>query len=154
MAAHEKAPADKRPLIVIDPGHGGVDAGAHGLSTGTPEKDVTLDFSMTLAKKLEETGKYRVIATRTEDVFVALDDRALEASRQMAALLVSIHADALDPKRLNAKSLQEVRGGTIYTLSEQASDEQAKLLAQNENRADLQAASERTARSRPTSRRS
>ena len=139
VAARERSPVDKRPLIVIDPGHGGIDAGALGHGTGTPEKEVTLDFSMTLKKKLEETGKYRVYATRTEDVFVPLDERAQEASRQMANLLISIHADALDAKRVGEKGLLEVRGGTIYTLSEQASDEQAKLLALNENRADLQA---------------
>ncbi|MGO8952721.1 MAG: N-acetylmuramoyl-L-alanine amidase [Rhodomicrobium sp.] len=139
IAAQKKDPADKRPLIVIDPGHGGVDAGAHGRITGTPEKDVALDFCKTLKAKLEETGKYQVIATRTTDVFVPLDDRASAASVPMADLLISIHADTLDAKRLGVKSVQEVRGGTIYTLSDEASDEQAKILAQNENRADLQA---------------
>jgi N-acetylmuramoyl-L-alanine amidase len=139
MAAHTANPADKRPLIVVDPGHGGVDAGAVGRGTGTPEKAVTLDFCKTLKEKLEATGKYRVISTREEDVFVALDDRASAASLPMADLLISIHADALDVKKLGVKGVQEVRGGTVYTLSDEASDEQAKLLAQNENKADLQA---------------
>jgi N-acetylmuramoyl-L-alanine amidase len=139
MAAQAKSPTDKRPLIVIDPGHGGVDAGALGHATGTPEKTVTLDFCKTLKEKLEATGKYRVITTRAEDVFVALDDRASAASVPMADLLISIHADALDAKKLGVKSVQEVRGGTVYTLSDEASDEQAKILAQNENQADLQA---------------
>jgi N-acetylmuramoyl-L-alanine amidase len=139
MAAHTQNPTDKRPLIIVDPGHGGVDAGAVGRVTGTPEKTVTLDFCKTLKEKLEATGRYRVIATRVEDEFVALDDRATAASAPMADLLISIHADALDAKKLGVKSLQEVRGGTVYTLSEEASDEQAKLLAQNENKADLQA---------------
>jgi N-acetylmuramoyl-L-alanine amidase len=139
MAAQTKNPADKRPLIVIDPGHGGLDNGAHGRITGTPEKTVTLDFCKTLKEKLEATGKYRVIATRVEDEFMALDDRASAASVPMADLLISIHADALDAKKLGVKGLQEVRGGTVYTLSEEASDEQAKILAQNENKADLQA---------------
>ena len=139
QAAAPKDPADKRPLIVVDPGHGGVDAGARGRLSATPEKEVTLDFCKTLKQKLDAMGKYRVIATRSEDVFVALDDRAHEAARQTADLLISVHADALDPKRLGIKGVQEVRGGTIYTLSEEASDEQAKLLAQNENKADLQA---------------
>ncbi len=130
---------DRRPLIVIDPGHGGVDAGAHGHLSNTPEKDVALDFCRVLAAKLEETGKYRVIATRTTDDFVPLDDRAKIASDATADLLISIHADALDVKKLGEKNVQEVRGGTIYTLSETASDEQAKLLAQNENKADLKA---------------
>ncbi len=139
IAVQGKDPADKRPLIVIDPGHGGVDAGALGRVTHTPEKEVTLDFCKTLKEKLEATGRYRVIATRSEDVFVALDDRAEAASAPMADLLISIHADTLDARRLGVKSLQEVRGGTVYTLSETASDEQARILAQNENKADLQA---------------
>ncbi len=134
-----KGSADKRPLIVVDPGHGGVDAGALGRTTGVPEKEVTFDFCQTLKDKIEATGRYRVIMTRTSDVFVALDDRAQMASGPKADLLISIHADALDAKRLGVKSLQEVRGGTVYTLSDEASDEQAKLLAQNENKADLQA---------------
>jgi len=139
IAAQKKDLADKRPLIVVDPGHGGVDAGALGRVSGTPEKDVTLDFCRTLKEKLEETGRYRVIETRSTYVFVPLDDRASAASVPMADLLISIHADALDAKRLGVKSVEEVRGGTIYTLSEEASDEQAKMLAQNENKADLQA---------------
>ncbi len=77
--------------------------------------------------------------TRADDVFVPLDDRADVASKQKAQLLISIHADALDAKRLGVKSLQEVRGGTIYTLSEEASDDQASVIAQNENKADVKA---------------
>lgn len=139
LATAKKDPGDTRPLIVIDPGHGGVDAGALGRVSATPEKDVTLDFCKTLKEKLEATGKYRVSATRSTDVFVPLDERAQMASEATADLLISIHADALDAKRLGLKSLQEVRGGTIYTLSDTASDEQAKILAQNENKADLRA---------------
>lgn len=135
----QKDPADKRPLVVIDPGHGGVDAGAHGRVTSTPEKNVTFDFCQNLKEKLEATGRYRIIMTRTIDVFVPLDDRAEMASSQKADLLISIHADALDARKLGLKSLQEVRGGTIYTLSDEASDEQAKALAQRENKADAQA---------------
>ena len=71
----------------------GLTHGAHGHSTGTPEKDVTLDFSRVLKEKLEETGKYRIIATRTTDDFVALDERARIASEATADLLISIHAD-------------------------------------------------------------
>jgi N-acetylmuramoyl-L-alanine amidase len=139
VASQDKDTGDKRPLIVIDPGHGGVDAGAHGHSTATPEKDVTLEFCKVLKQKLEETGKFRIAITRTTDDFVALDDRAQMASGPMADLLVSVHADALDVKKLGEKNVQEVRGGTVYTLSETASDEQAKLLAQDENKADLKA---------------
>ncbi|WP_164730045.1 N-acetylmuramoyl-L-alanine amidase [Rhodomicrobium lacus] len=138
---------DKRPIIVIDPGHGGIDAGAIGRASNTPEKDVTFDFGKKLAAKLEATARYRILLTRTSDVFVSLDDRAAMAVKAKADLLISIHADALDPKRLGVKALKEVRGGTIYTLSEEASDEQASVIAQNENKADVQAgvASEQTA---------
>ena len=138
-AAIAKNPQDKRPLIVVDPGHGGVDAGAHGRVTGTPEKDLTLDFCKILAEKLEATGHYRVLMTRDQDVFVPLDERAEMASKPKADLLVSIHADTLDIRRFGIKSLQEVRGGTIYTLSEEASDDQARTMAQNENKADVEA---------------
>ena len=72
-------------------------------------------------------------------MFVPLDNRAQIASELTADLLISIHADALDVKKLGEKNVQEVRGGTIYTLSETASDEQAKILAQEENKADLKA---------------
>jgi N-acetylmuramoyl-L-alanine amidase len=116
MAAQNKNPADKRPLIVVDPGHGGVDAGAVGRETHIPEKEVTLDFCKTLKEKLEASGKFRVITTRSEDVFVALDDRANAASGSAADLLISIHADTLDAKRLGVKSLQKVRGGTVYIV--------------------------------------
>jgi N-acetylmuramoyl-L-alanine amidase len=139
LASQKKDTGDRRQLIIIDPGHGGVDAGAHGHSTNTPEKEVTLEFCKVLKDRLEATGKFRIAITRTTDDFVPLDDRAEAASGPMADLLVSIHADALDIKRLGDKNVQEVRGGTIYTLSENASDEQAKLLAQHENKADLQA---------------
>jgi N-acetylmuramoyl-L-alanine amidase len=137
--ASQQDPADRRPLIVVDPGHGGVDAGALGRLTGIPEKEVTFEFCKILKDKLEAVGRYRVIMTRSLDVFVPLDERAQIASDPKADLLVSIHADTLDAKRLGIKSLKEVRGGTVYTLAEEASDEQAKVLAQNENKADVQA---------------
>jgi N-acetylmuramoyl-L-alanine amidase len=139
IASQKRDTGDKRPLIVIDPGHGGVDAGAHGHTTGAPEKDVTLDFCRVLKEKLEAIGKYRITVTRSTDDFVPLDDRAKIASDSTADLLISIHADALDVKKLGEKNVQEVRGGTIYTLSETASDEQAKILALDENKADLKA---------------
>ena len=103
-AAAAKSPGDKRPLIVVDPGHGGLDAGAHGRLTNTPEKDVTFEFGKALAAKLEATGSYRVIMTRDQDVFVPLDERAQMASGPKADLLISIHADTLDAKRLGIKS--------------------------------------------------
>jgi N-acetylmuramoyl-L-alanine amidase len=139
VAASPKDPADRRPVIIVDAGHGGVDAGAVGRVTNTLEKDVTFEFSKVLAAKLDAMGRYRVLSTRSLDVFVPLDDRAALAIKEKADLLISIHADALDPKKLGLKSLKEVRGGTIYTLSEEASDEQAHAVAQSENKADVQA---------------
>jgi N-acetylmuramoyl-L-alanine amidase len=139
VAALPKDPADKRPVIIVDAGHGGVDAGAVGRVTSTLEKDVAFEFCKALAAKLEAMGRYRVLTTRSLDVFVSLDDRAALAVKEKADLLISIHADALDPKKLGLKSLKEVRGGTIYTLSEEASDEQAHAVAQSENKADVQA---------------
>ncbi len=136
---YKRDSGDRRPVIVVDPGHGGVDAGAHGYSTKTPEKEITLGFCQVLKEKLEESGNFRIIVTRTTDDFVELDERARIASEATADLLISIHADSLDVKLAGKKSVQEVRGGTIYTLSETASDEQAKLIAQNENKADLKA---------------
>ncbi|MBT3071971.1 N-acetylmuramoyl-L-alanine amidase [Rhodomicrobium sp. Az07] len=138
-AAAKPDAGDRRPLIVIDPGHGGIDAGAVGRVTNTLEKDIVFDFCRKLATKLEATTRYRILLTRTSDVFVSLDDRAAIAVKAQADLLISIHADALDPKRLGVKALKEVRGGTIYTLSEEASDEQANVIAQNENKVDVQA---------------
>ncbi|MBJ7544744.1 N-acetylmuramoyl-L-alanine amidase [Rhodomicrobium udaipurense] len=146
-AAAKPDAGDRRPLIVIDPGHGGIDAGAVGRVTNALEKDITFDFGKKLAAKLEATARYRILMTRTSDVFVSLDDRSAISVKAKADLLISIHADALDPKRLGVKALKEVRGGTIYTLSEEASDDQANVIAQNENKVDVQAgvASEQTA---------
>lgn len=139
LAPPQNEPTDKRPVIIVDPGHGGLDAGAHGRLSNTPEKDLTFDFCKTLAEKLGASGRYRIVMTRSEDVFISLDERVELAEKEKAELLISIHADTLDVKRFGLKSLKEVRGGTIYTLSEEASDEQAKTLAQNENKVDVQA---------------
>jgi N-acetylmuramoyl-L-alanine amidase len=123
--------ADPRPLIMLDPGHGGPDGGTTAPRTGESEKNIVLDFALNLRDKLEKTGKYRVAMTRTDDRFVPLNDRVRLARNSQAALLISIHADAL-PRR-NMKG----HGATVYTLSETASDAEAARLADNENRADL-----------------
>ncbi len=138
-AVLERNPADRRPLIVVDPGHGGPDPGTSGRLTATPEKVVTLAFCQILKQKLEATGQYRIVMTRSTDVFVSLDERAQIAAGQTADLLISIHADMLDEKKVGLAMLQKIRGGTIYTLSETASDEQARILAEQENKADLNA---------------
>lgn len=119
---------DARPLIVIDPGHGGVDNGTQ--SAGEMEKNLVLNFGLALRDKIEQSGKYRVVMTRTDDTFIPLNDRVKVARSQSAALFVSIHADAL-PKHEG-----DAQGATIYTLSEKASDAKAERLAEAENKAD------------------
>jgi len=117
----------KPRLIMLDPGHGGVDPGAIGVS-GTHEKSVTLATAKEAASLLEASGRYRVKLTRTDDEFVALGDRVERAQTEEADLFMSIHADA-NPDH-------GVRGASVYTLSEQASDAEAAELAARENRAD------------------
>jgi len=103
---------DGRPLVVIDPGHGGPDTGTIA-SSGEMEKTIVLEFAQSLAEKLEKTGKYRVLMTRTDDRLVPLAERVRFARHEGAALFVSIHADALA-----ARNEADVRGATVYTLSE------------------------------------
>jgi N-acetylmuramoyl-L-alanine amidase len=121
---------DPRPLVVLDPGHGGIDEGAHA-PTGEAEKTVVLDFALLLRDKIERLGKYRVELTRTEDTFVALADRVQFARARRAQLFISIHCDAL------ARGDGDAQGATIYTLSDHASDAEAARLAEAENRADI-----------------
>jgi N-acetylmuramoyl-L-alanine amidase len=121
-------PPDPRPIVVIDPGHGGVD---NGTQSGTEfEKNVVLAFGLALRERLEKSGKYHVVMTRTDDTFIPLGDRVKVARDQTAALFVSIHADALP------KGEGDAQGATIYTLSDKASDAEAQRLADTENRAD------------------
>jgi N-acetylmuramoyl-L-alanine amidase len=122
--------ADPRPLVVLDPGHGGLDSGTVA-PTGDTEKTIVLEFAQQLRDRLEKSGKYRVAMTRTDDRFVPLADRVQLARSRQAALFLSIHADAL-PHRDS-----EARGASIYTLSETASDAEAARLAEAENRADV-----------------
>lgn len=117
-----------RKLVVIDPGHGGVDPGAIGLNK-TKEKDVVLAFALTLRELLLKSGGYDVVLTRSDDSFVSLRDRVRLARHRQADLLIAIHADIL---RGHSTS-----GATIYTLSEKASDAEAEALAQKENSSDL-----------------
>jgi N-acetylmuramoyl-L-alanine amidase len=121
---------DPRPLIILDPGHGGIDEGAHARS-GEAEKTVVLDFALLLRDKIERLGKYRVEMTRTEDTFVALADRVQFARARRAQLFLSIHCDAL------ARGDGDAQGAAIYTLSDHASDAEAARLAEAENRADI-----------------
>ena len=129
---------DVRPLIVVDPGHGGIDNGTKG-SGGELEKDIVLAFSQVLREKLESGGKYRVAMTRSDDSFIPLSERVRFARTRGAALFISIHADALPRK----EGLAE--GATVYTLSETASDAEAARLAEAENKADVIAGVDLTA---------
>lgn len=129
---------DTRPLIVLDPGHGGIDNGAKAAS-GELEKDVVLQFAQTLRARLEASGKYQVAMTRSDDTFVALAERVKFARAHSAALFVSIHADAIPKKEGQAE------GATVYTLSENASDAEAARLAESENKADVIAGIDLTA---------
>ncbi|OQW54112.1 MAG: N-acetylmuramoyl-L-alanine amidase [Proteobacteria bacterium SG_bin9] len=120
---------DARPVIVIDPGHGGIDHGTEA-STGEMEKTLVLDFAKALRDRIESSGKYRVVMTRSDDTFVALGERVKVARNHTAALFVSIHADALP------RGDSSAQGATIYTLSDKASDAEAERLAELENKAD------------------
>ena len=119
--------AGKRFTIVIDPGHGGIDGGAEGVN-GTVEKAVTLAFATELKKKLEQTGPYNVFLTREKDEFLRLDERVRIARQHEADLFISIHADTI--------RLKGIRGATVYTVSDKASDAEAAALAVRENLSD------------------
>jgi N-acetylmuramoyl-L-alanine amidase len=121
---------DRRPLVVLDPGHGGIDNGTKG-PKGELEKDIVLDFVARLRDRIEKTGKYRVLMTRSDDTFIPLADRVRFARSASAALFVSIHADSLP------RGEGDAQGATVYTLSETATDSEAARLAEQENRADV-----------------
>ncbi len=122
------AVADSRPVVVIDPGHGGIDNGTQ--SGAENEKNLVLGFGLALRDRIEKSGKYRVVMTRTDDTFIPLADRVKIARAQSAALFVSIHADALPRQEGDAQ------GASIYTLSDRGSDAEAERLAEAENKAD------------------
>ncbi len=96
-----------RPIIVIDPGHGGDDSGA--VKNGAVEKDVVLAFAKVLRDKIEATGRYKVLMTRDTDTFIPLDERRAFAERHNAALFIAVHADYATTR---------ARGATIYSLRE------------------------------------
>lgn len=125
--AARPTPTPEKPLIVIDPGHGGVDPGALGIG-GVFEKDITLAMALELRRQLLASGRYRVTLTRDRDVFIRLRDRVAIAREAGADLFVSLHADSI--------SSGSVRGLSVYTLSNKASDREAETLAAKENRAD------------------
>ena len=114
--------------VVLDPGHGGADPGTISAG-GIFEKDLTLAVGLELRRRLLATGRYRVVMTRKTDDFVKLRDRVARARHAGGDLFLSLHADSIGNPRL--------RGASVYTLSETASDDEAGELAQRENRADI-----------------
>jgi N-acetylmuramoyl-L-alanine amidase len=118
-----------RPLVVLDPGHGGHDPGALSPFGSRREKDVTLAIATAIRDALAASGRVRVAMTREDDRYLVLKDRYEIARKMRASLFVSIHADA-------APSNDGARGATIYTLSEVASDREAALLAEQQNQSD------------------
>jgi N-acetylmuramoyl-L-alanine amidase len=123
------APVADRPVIVLDPGHGGVDGGAYGVG-GATEKTLVYDYALELQRLLEAKGRFKVVLTRHGDEFVSLDDRVRIAREAGASLLISIHADML------GGAAAYVSGATVYTCSERASDAEAARVAAHENAAD------------------
>jgi N-acetylmuramoyl-L-alanine amidase len=125
--APPRAP-DAKPVVVLDPGHGGIDPGTN--PNGVPEKEVVLAFAKVLKTKLAATGRYEVYLTREDDTFVPLRERVEFAQKKGAGLFLSIHADYFP------NQAEKTTGATVYTLSDQASDDEAKELAAKENFSD------------------
>jgi N-acetylmuramoyl-L-alanine amidase len=127
QTANQPAPASDKPVVVIDPGHGGVDMGATG-KHGEQEKAIVFEFAKALAAKIEAGGRLKAALTRNEDVFLPLNERVRLAHQNNAALFLSIHADTL--------AEGHVEGATVYTVSAKASDAEAARIAEKENLAD------------------
>jgi N-acetylmuramoyl-L-alanine amidase len=119
--------AARRPLVMIDPGHGGHDPGAIA-PDGLFEKHITLATGLTLHRHLLATGRYRVAMTRSTDVFVTLEGRVADAVSQNADLFLALHCDHLP--------IPNLRGASVFTLSNKASDGLAAAVARDENSAD------------------
>jgi N-acetylmuramoyl-L-alanine amidase len=122
-------PANAKRVVVIDPGHGGVDPGTTGYS-GTYEKDVVLALGKQLRDALLRTGRYDVVMTRDTDIFLSLRARVAVARRAKADLFISLHCDS-------SPNSSAVRGASVYTLSERGSDREADALARAENQSDI-----------------
>ncbi|MGD9638111.1 MAG: N-acetylmuramoyl-L-alanine amidase [Alphaproteobacteria bacterium] len=126
-AINEVSNSNKK-TIILDPGHGGRDPGAIGIS-GVFEKEITLATGLELKKRLEKTGKYKVIMTRSKDQTLSLRKRVEIGRQARGDLFISLHADSIGKR--------DVKGLSIYTLSEKASDNEAAALAVRENKADI-----------------
>ncbi len=120
--------ADGKRVVVLDPGHGGIDPGTVS-ARGTYEKAVTLAIARELASELTGRGRYHVVLTRRRDVFVRLRKRLETARKAGGELFISLHADSIENRRF--------RGTSVYTLSEKSSDAETERLAAKENKADI-----------------
>lgn len=129
-AAQTSLVASGKPIVVIDPGHGGIDSGA--IVNGLTEKTLVLDFAKAVTAKLEADGRFAVVMTRQDDRFVSLAERVKTARDSNALLFVSFHADTVS-------EATDVAGATAYTVSDRASDAEAARLAEKENQADVAA---------------
>jgi N-acetylmuramoyl-L-alanine amidase len=128
-ATGSPAAAPSRPVIVLDPGHGGTDSGARGL-WGIQEKTIVFDFCAELKRQLEETERYAIVMTRYSDQYIDLNDRVAIARKANASLFISVHADTLSEDA-------SVSGSTVYTVADRASDAEAARIAVRENAADV-----------------
>ncbi len=122
-----KPKGDRRRVVVIDAGHGGVDPGA--VRGKTYEKRITMAVALEVKRQLDASKRYRVVLTRNRDIFLELRDRVKLAQDSEGDIFISLHADT-HPKRAT-------RGASIYTLSERASDKEAARLAKKENASDI-----------------
>ncbi|MVS98212.1 AMIN domain-containing protein [Devosia sp. L53-10-65] len=127
-AGGSELPIATRPLVVIDPGHGGIDSGAE-TADGVKEKDIVLAFSLRLQELLVESGRFDVALTREDDSYLRLEERVDLARANKADLFISIHADSFQQP--------EIRGASVYTRDENATDVLDKVLADNENASDV-----------------
>lgn len=127
-AGGSELPVTSRPLVVIDPGHGGIDSGAEAPG-GVKEKDIVLAFSLRLQELLVDSGRFDVALTREDDSYLRLEERVELARSNKADLFISLHADSFQQP--------EIRGASVYTRDENATDVLDKVLADNENATDV-----------------
>jgi N-acetylmuramoyl-L-alanine amidase len=127
-AGGSELPLGTRPLVVIDPGHGGIDSGAEA-ANGVREKDIVLAFSLRLQELLVESGRFDVALTREDDTYLRLEERVALARGNKADIFLSIHADSFQQP--------EIRGASVYTRDENATDVLDKVLADSENKSDV-----------------
>ena len=137
-AAADADPGAGPAVIVLDPGHGGVDGGAYGVG-GATEKTIVYEYALELKRRLEAMNRFKVVLTRNGDQYVSLEDRVRIGREANASLFVSIHADAV------SEGGADVSGATVYTCSERASDAEAARIAEHENAADKAAGADHKA---------